>query len=219
MKKIRIGRDLDQEIQIKDPSEKVSRKHAIITFSPLGKMTLYDTSSNGTFVNGERVEKPNGKPIRRGDEVNFAKVVDLDWDQVKDPYTVPRLIAGLLGVLVIAAVVLLIVFADDISKAWGPKVETRVDTVQRVDTIIKKVKDNQNNVKVNKKDVKKGTKGKEDVAPGLDKDGKNPLQMDDRTNSTNSKEPPSYKDYKRPEKSTNETPKDNNKLNKDIQDK
>lgn len=86
MKKITIGRGRECNIRISDSSDKVSRRQAVITFSPGGKMLIYDTSANGTFVNGERVEKPNGKPIKRGDNVNFAHTVDLDWSAVKNPY-------------------------------------------------------------------------------------------------------------------------------------
>lgn len=86
MKKITIGRGRECNVRLSDSTDKVSRRQAVITFSPTGKMMIYDTSSNGTFVNGERVEKPAGKPIKRGDNVNFAHLVDLDWDTVKNPY-------------------------------------------------------------------------------------------------------------------------------------
>lgn len=103
MKKITIGRGRECDVRLSDSTDKVSRRQAVITFSPTGKMMIYDTSSNGTFVNGERVEKPAGKPIKRGDNVNFAHLVDLDWDTVKNPYKPVWIWTSSILVVIIAA--------------------------------------------------------------------------------------------------------------------
>lgn len=105
MRKITIGRGRECDIRLKDDTDTVSRKHAVLAVWPSGKMLIYDLSSNGTSVNGVKVEKPNGYRVRRGDRVNFANLVDLDWSQVKNPYrTVNRILVGLV-VLVVCAVV------------------------------------------------------------------------------------------------------------------
>jgi len=54
MTKLTIGRDKDCDIFINDPT--VSRKHATIIFDGSGGCTVTDTnSSNGTFVNGNKI--------------------------------------------------------------------------------------------------------------------------------------------------------------------
>lgn len=138
MKKITIGRGRECDIRLDDSTDMVSRRQAVITVSPTGKMEIYDTSSNGTFVNGEKVEKPNGKPIKRGDQINFAHVVDLDWDQVKDPYKSMKisLFIGLVAVVII--VVLFFAFADFFTGKQNNENETTevvVDSVKNEDSL------------------------------------------------------------------------------------
>lgn len=104
MKKITIGRGRECDIRLSDSTDKVSRRQAVITISPFGKMIIYDTSANGTYVNGEKLEKPNGRIIKRGDNVNFAHMIDLDWNSVKNPY--PKVFLSILfGITFIVAVV------------------------------------------------------------------------------------------------------------------
>ena len=59
MKKLTIGRNNACDIIIPDTTDLVSRKQAVLTYSFWGKMVLYDTSNNGTYVNGQKLE--NGK--------------------------------------------------------------------------------------------------------------------------------------------------------------
>lgn len=113
MKKITIGRGRECDIRLDDSSDLVSRRQAVIRISPTGKMEIFDLSSNGTFVNGEKVEKPNGMPVKRGDQVNFAHVVDLDWDKVKDPYKTAK-VSSVFVTIAVAAVVVVVVFFDQI---------------------------------------------------------------------------------------------------------
>lgn len=138
MKKITIGRGRECDIRLDDSTDMVSRRQAVITVSPTGKMEIYDTSSNGTYVNGEKVEKPNGKPIKRGDQINFAHVVDLDWSQVKDPYRSMKisLFIGLIAVVII--VVLFFAFADFFTgkqNADGETTEVVADSVKNEDSL------------------------------------------------------------------------------------
>lgn len=112
MKKITIGRGRECDVRIDDPTDTVSRRQAVITVSPTGKMVIYDTSSNGTFVNGEPVRKPDGTPVRRGDTVNLAHIVDLDWEKVKDPYRSRKLMVGIFFIVVAATVAGFFFMAD-----------------------------------------------------------------------------------------------------------
>lgn len=86
MKKIIIGRNNACDIIIADTSDLVSRKQAVLAVYFWGKMLLFDTSNNGTYVNGKRIENGKAVKVTKKDHVNFAKVADLDWNEVKDPY-------------------------------------------------------------------------------------------------------------------------------------
>jgi pSer/pThr/pTyr-binding forkhead associated (FHA) protein len=65
---IRVGRDTECEIFLVDPS--VSRNHA--TVEPVdGELVVRDAgSTNGTFVNGQRIQL---RSVRPGDVVAFGK--------------------------------------------------------------------------------------------------------------------------------------------------
>lgn len=103
MKKVVIGRGRECDVKLADTTDVVSRRQAVIVFSFFGKMTLYDTSSNGTFVNGERLAKQEGKVVTRNDKINFCHVWDLDWATVKDPYRGMKiaLAAGIAALLLV----------------------------------------------------------------------------------------------------------------------
>lgn len=116
MKKIYIGRGIDCDIRIKDDTDKVSRRQAVIEVSPFGKMRIYDTSTNGTFVNGEPVEKPGGREVKRGDAVDMAHVVNLDWNLVKDPYRSMKISLGVILLALIGLAVYLFVFSDVLTR-------------------------------------------------------------------------------------------------------
>ena len=139
-KKLTIGRSPECDIQIKDSTEKVSRRHAIITFSPTGKMMLYDTSSNGTFVNGVKVQKPNGMPIKRGDKVDLGHVTELDWDQISDPYKSTRILFLILFIVLFLGIggffVYTLVIADEVTeKEETEQVEQSGPTTEPTDSL------------------------------------------------------------------------------------
>ncbi|MDE6330811.1 MAG: FHA domain-containing protein [Muribaculaceae bacterium] len=123
MKKILIGRGAGNDIRLKDDTDRVSRRQAVIEVSPLGKMRIHDTSSNGTFVNGERVEKPGGRELKRGDKVDFAHVLELDWSLVKDPYKGMKIALAALAVIVVAGAAVLTIYSDEIFRSARPQQE------------------------------------------------------------------------------------------------
>lgn len=128
MRKITIGRGRECDIRIDDLTDAVSRRQAVIKVSPSGKMEIYDTSTNGTFVNGKRIEKPMGVRIRRGDTVNFAGIADLDWNKVKDPYRGIKLmmLAAILFLIVVAACFFIFIYGKESKE---PQVENSKEMV------------------------------------------------------------------------------------------
>jgi len=113
MKKVVIGRGRECNVVLADTTDVVSRRQAVIAFTFWGKMTLYDTSSNGTFVNGQRLAKQEGKVVTRRDKINFGHVWDLDWATIKDPYRNTKLaLAGLLVALLLVAGALFLFLPD-----------------------------------------------------------------------------------------------------------
>ena len=67
-----IGRDGVTTGQL-DTSTFVSRKHAVFSVDN-GKVIVTDASTNGTFVNGRRLEKLEPTEIKNGDRIRFADV-------------------------------------------------------------------------------------------------------------------------------------------------
>jgi hypothetical protein len=67
-----IGHSEDADLIIDDPF--VSRKHALVTVTPSGDVTIIDLkSTGGTFVNDERISGP--RVLQPGDLVKFAGLV------------------------------------------------------------------------------------------------------------------------------------------------
>jgi pSer/pThr/pTyr-binding forkhead associated (FHA) protein len=65
-----IGRGLTAELRLDETS--VSRRHAILVPRPAGARILDDRSSNGTFVNGRRVQQAD---LSNGDVIVIGRVV------------------------------------------------------------------------------------------------------------------------------------------------
>lgn len=111
MKVYSIGREDGCDIIINDNTDVISRRHATINVSSSGKMTIVDYSHNGTYVNGIRISPNVPVPVTRKDNISFAHVARLDWNQI--PNTQAKIIRYiLLGVL---AVILII------GGVWGYK--------------------------------------------------------------------------------------------------
>ncbi len=67
---IRIGRGLSADVHLDESS--VSRRHAIIVPRPSGARVLDDRSSNGTLVNGRRIQQAD---LENGDVIMLGRVM------------------------------------------------------------------------------------------------------------------------------------------------
>ena len=66
-----LGRDNEADVVLEDPSGKLSRRHARIRLSD-GMPVLEDLdSTNGTFLNGQRIEEP--RPLSAGDRIEIGE--------------------------------------------------------------------------------------------------------------------------------------------------
>jgi len=107
-----IGRETGCDIVINDSTDVISRRHAILNVSSNGKMTITDQSHNGTYVNGIRISPNVPVPVTRKDNVSFAHVARLDWNQVpgaKGSSSGKIVLFSLLGVLLVGAIVAAII--------------------------------------------------------------------------------------------------------------
>ena len=78
---ILIGREQGSALQIDSPG--VSRKHARLAFQDNQYLIEDLGSSNGTFVNGERISKP--RPLKNGDMIGIGRTVQLQYQAVLPP--------------------------------------------------------------------------------------------------------------------------------------
>lgn len=137
MKVLSIGRDTACDIVLNDDKDMISRRHAMLYISPMGKMTLVDQGQNGTYVNGIKINPNVPYPVSRTDIVSFARVRQLDWKQVPNNFALIR--NTILGLLLIAIIVGGgIVFVDrnenlqtDDASELTPIVEISKDTVPK----------------------------------------------------------------------------------------
>lgn len=104
-KRIIIGRGTDCDVTIPDETDNVSRHHLVISFNFFGKMKISDTSSNGTFINENRMLKGSSVPVTRNDNIRLGASWQLDWSLVNDPFKNTRkaVIACLVFVVLILA--------------------------------------------------------------------------------------------------------------------
>lgn len=105
MKVYSIGREAGCDIVIHDSTDVISRRHAVLSVTSSGKMTITDQSHNGTYVNGIRITPNVPVPVTRKDNVSFAHVARLDWNRVpKSNGTIlAYVIGGVAALLVIIA--------------------------------------------------------------------------------------------------------------------
>jgi len=165
MKKLTIGRNNGCDIIIPDTSDLVSRKQAVLTYSFCGKMVLYDTSNNGTYVNGQKLENGKGLRVTRKDKINFARIADLDWNEVKDPYKKTKVVAAICTITIIVFAVLLTLWFSipgEEGVSTPAKTEATSDKGETVTTVQPQTVEEQPKQQSTKQSKKKGNtkKGK-----------------------------------------------------------
>ena len=84
MKTLKIGRNHDNDIIIKDETLTVSGFHAVIKVYDR-TFTICDNSTNGTYINGVKVTKNIDVSVKRGDEIRLGPHVLFDWTSVAVP--------------------------------------------------------------------------------------------------------------------------------------
>jgi predicted component of type VI protein secretion system len=73
---VMIGRDVGNTVVI--PDTEISRQHARLTRSPAGYVVEDLGSTNGTFVNGERISA--ARVLNPGDLIAFGETVSMTYD-------------------------------------------------------------------------------------------------------------------------------------------
>ena len=96
-----IGRDNSCDIVIIDDSNVISRFHAYLRVDK-GQYAIIDQSTNGTFVNGTRINSGVDVPVTRNDVVSFANLAVLDWNLIPKSKRVRNIIlCSILGGLLL----------------------------------------------------------------------------------------------------------------------
>ena len=128
MKSYSIGRDNACDIVLNDHTDVISRRHAVLTVSSSGKMTITDQSTNGTYINGQKISANVPVPVTRKDSVSFAHVSTLDWNMIpKSSQWLNYLLIGL-GVAAVAAAC--IIFLPKVIHQGGD--EPQIDVVDSI---------------------------------------------------------------------------------------
>ncbi len=115
-KNISIGRGKDCDVVINDPYESISRRHLVLSFNLRGEILAHDTSSNGTFINGEKMKKGVPRKVTRNDKILLGNGIELNWDSVPDPIQKQRKIITGIAVSVLILALAFLIFCLFIGK-------------------------------------------------------------------------------------------------------
>lgn len=126
MKAYSIGREGACDIVLQDNTDVISRRHAVLTVSPSGKMTITDNSLNGTYVNGIKITSNIPVPVSRKDIVSFAHVTQLDWNRV--PKSTSWIKYSIIGVVALLFIVCGIVGYSYFSHKGGSQPKSPTET-------------------------------------------------------------------------------------------
>lgn len=140
MKIYYIGRDESVcDIVIDDQTNLTSGRHAVLKVDEKGNYTILDCSTNGTYVNGIRIDSNVEVPVTTDDVISFAHVVDFDWKILEKPKDKKRmiLISSIIACFVVLSAVSAMVFLynDSIIKRLPITSVIQCDTLFNGDTI------------------------------------------------------------------------------------
>lgn len=142
MKVYSIGREAGCDIVINDNSDATSRRHATLTVMPSGKMTITDQSRNGTYVNGIKISPNVAVPVTRKDNISFAHVYRLDWNQIPKPVSIMQyVIYGLIAIAVVigGVVAYSLLSGSNDNSGGGDSPKTTTEKVDSCDTCKKPI--------------------------------------------------------------------------------
>ncbi len=99
-----IGRDPNNDIIIYDLTDTVSRSHATLRVDG-NKLFITDHSTNGTYLNGVRLQSNTEYRVTKKDEVRFADAAYLEWNAlpVKHSLSLWVIIPSIVSLLLILA--------------------------------------------------------------------------------------------------------------------
>lgn len=102
-----IGRNADCQIRMN--YDDVSKRHAILTKRADGTIYIEDlNSSNGTFVNGERI---TSRILNKGDRVTITRNHELNWESIYSPTpAIPSSKSKSKRIVPIAAAIIVVIF-------------------------------------------------------------------------------------------------------------
>ncbi|MBP7376016.1 MAG: FHA domain-containing protein [Pyrinomonadaceae bacterium] len=90
--RISIGRTGDNGLQINDAS--ISKIHATLALTPEGRLSVADTgSTNGTFINGERIAYGKANLLENDDVVKFG-LIDVTLEHIQRAVITPPAVVG-----------------------------------------------------------------------------------------------------------------------------
>jgi hypothetical protein len=82
--RLNVGRTRENDLALEDGS--VSKLHAALSVNPAGELIVADTgSTNGTFINKERLAYGKAFPVKEGDMVSFGNVNVLFEHLISEP--------------------------------------------------------------------------------------------------------------------------------------
>jgi pSer/pThr/pTyr-binding forkhead associated (FHA) protein len=157
MRTYSIGRDQGCNIVISDSTDVVSRCHALLNVTSMGKMFIIDQSTNGTYVNGIKITPRTPVPVTRRDIISFAHVAQLDWNKVprSAEWAKYAITIGAIVIIAIGGVVGYRHFSPNKGKNDAPKTQ--------VDSAVAKTRP------TSKKDSTKNVEGQKDVQKNTSK--------------------------------------------------
>ncbi len=114
-----IGRESECDVVLWSNSPEISRRHAQIRMDQKGQYWLMDTSLNGTYLNGMRLQPNQEVMVTRKDVISFALQETLDWSLIPKKSK-----KGLW--ITLSVVVLLLAAASVLAVLYWPKGDSEV---------------------------------------------------------------------------------------------